>query len=155
MKKGNDISLFEFSAFDVFVLPETDPDIIDLNMLDQNRNLVIYSNENDNPELEVFLNNIFVAINPEPEKNFLFLKVTAQTRYSFYRIKEKIGAKDLISFGIPLSGFGMHHVVPAYQPIIIDNSLRILLADSLDKIKSDVKKKKALWGCLKTLYLSS
>ncbi len=155
MKKENDISLFGFSAFDVFVLPETDPNISDLNLVDQNRNLVIYFNENDNPELEVFLNNIFEAINPEPEKNFLFLKVTAQTRYSFYRIKEKIGAKDLISFGIPLSDFGLHYVVPTYQPIFIDDSLRILQADSLDKIKADVKKKKALWGCLKTLYLSS
>ena len=152
MKKENEISLTGFLDFDVFVLPETKTELLNIVNSFQKEILVVYFNDKNEPELDLLLKNIFSAANKTPEKEILLLKATRQAIYSFHDLKEKLPLKDHLFFGIPPSNFGLNFSIEPYQPLVVNN-LRILLIDSLETINTDVNKKKALWSCLKEMYL--
>lgn len=152
MKKENDISQFGFLDFYAFVLPDNKTELLNIANSAQKEILVVFFNDKNDPELELLLKNIFSAVNKDPEKDIFFLKATPQTSYSFNEIRKKIPVKDLVFFGVPLSGFGLNLNIPPYQPLLVNN-FRILFADSLEKVNTDVNKKKALWSCLKEMYL--
>ncbi len=154
MKKENDVLFKDFFDFEVFVLPEKKSEFLIKKENTRCSILAIYFNKTNDPELEILLKNILSAVKLDIDKDIALLKTTPFERYSFNDIKQRLAIKDLLFFGIPPSNFGLNHAVKPYQPLKTDN-LRLVLFDSLEKVSGDVKKKKALWGCLKELYLEN
>ena len=154
MKKENNISSIDFFDFDVFALPDQKFGLKNKKNTTQQEILVVYSNENDDPVLEELLRNILSAANLDIENGIVFLKTTPQERYSFHEINEKLSLKDLLFFGIPPSNFGLNYIVKHYQPLSV-KKWRMLLINSLEEVHTDVNKKKALWSCLKEMYLQN
>ena len=154
MKKENDILSNDFLDFEVFVLPHKNSALFDQNNFANASILVAYNNEKNDPELEDLLKNILVAAKLDFEKEIIPLKTTFEQKYSFNQIKEKINVKDILFFGLKPANFGLNYFLEPYQPLQV-NGLRILLVNDLEDIRSDVKKKKALWSCLKEMYLQN
>ncbi len=152
MKKENYISNFEFIDFEVFVLPENKSELLIKNNAPDAAILIVYFNEQNNPELEVLLKNILSAVNLEINKDIILLKTTPQTKYSFSSLQQKLPVKDFLFFGIHPTNFGLNYSIAPYQPLI-RNNLRILFSNSLEEVNNDVNKKKALWSSLKEMYL--
>jgi hypothetical protein len=152
MKKENDISFFDFLDFEVFALPEKKTEFSNKNNKPAANILIIFYNEKNDPELEVLLKNILSAAKLDFDKDIVLLKTTPQARFSFSEIQKKMPLKDLLFFGINPSNFGLNYSIKPYQPLTI-NKLRILSLDSLEEVNTDVNKKKALWSCLKEMYL--
>ncbi len=152
MKKENDISYIDFLDFEVFALPDEKPELFNEKNSANKSILVVYSNEKNDPQLEVLLKNILAAAELDFEKDIIFLKSTTQGKFSFNEIQEKLSVKDILFFGITPSNFGLHYEFEAFQPLVL-KQVRILLVDSLEDISSNVNKKKALWSCLKEMYL--
>ena len=152
MKRENDISYNDFLDFEVFALPEKKRELFNSNKAPHARILIVYFNKKNNPDLDILLKNILEAAKLDFEKDIISLKTTVQEKFSFSQIKEKLSIKDLLFFGIKPSNFGLNYSIEPYQPIQI-NDLRILLVNSLEEINADVNKKKALWSCLKEMYL--
>ncbi len=71
MKKENDISFFELLDFEVFALPEENSAFLDKNVKLHATILIIYYNENNDPELEVLLKNILSAAKLDFDKDIV------------------------------------------------------------------------------------
>ncbi len=154
MKKENYISYTDFLDFEVIALPEKKSEVLNLNNVQNAGILIVYFNEKNNPDVEILLKNILEAAKIDFEKDIVSLKITAQEKFSFRQLRDKMPVKDLLFFGVQPSNFGLNYFIKPYQPLNVKD-LRILLVNSLEEINADVKKKKALWSCLKEMYLSN
>ena len=154
MKKENDISYNDFLDFEVFALPDNKSEFFNLNNAQHASIMVVYINDKNNPDLELLLKNILEAAKLDFEKDIVSLKTTAQEKFSFSQMKEKLSVKDLFFFGVQPSNFGLNYSLKLYQPLKV-KGLRILLVNSLEEINADVNKKKALWSCLKEMYIQA
>ena len=154
MKKENNISSIDFFDFEVFAVPDKNSSLLNTKNLGQKEILVLYFNENNDDELDVLLKNILTAAKLDFDKDISLLKTTTDQKYSSGDLLEKLSVKDFLFFGILPSNFGINYQLNPYQPVNFKNR-RFLLIDSLDEIKSDVNKKKALWSCLQEMYLQN
>jgi DNA polymerase III psi subunit len=154
MKKENNVSYSDFLDFEVFAVPDKNSALLNTKNLAQKEILVLYFNEKNDDELELLLKNILSAANLDFENNIAFLKTTSQQKYSSSDLLAKLSVKDLLFFGINPSKLGINYSINPYQPLTVKNR-RFLQVDSLEEIKNDVNKKKALWSCLKEMYLQN
>ena len=154
MKKENNILPNDFLDFEVFAVPDKNSTLLNTKNVAQKEILVLYFNENNVEELEVLLKNILSATNLDFDSKFSLIKITSDQTFSSSDIFEKLSPKDLIFFGINPTNFGINYNLNLYQPQKVKQR-RFLLIDSLHEINTDVKKKKALWSCLKEMYLQN
>ena len=152
MKKENDISFIGFLDFEVFAVPDKNSALLDTKNTSQKEILVFYFNEKNDDELELLLKNILSAAKLDFEKNIALFKLTTQQKYSSSDLFKKLSVKDVLMFGTVPSNLGINYSITPYQPLKIKNK-RLLQVDSLEEIKTNVEKKKALWSCLKEMYL--
>lgn len=154
MKKENNIPYFDFLDFEVFAVPDKNSALLNTKNIAQKEILVFYFNKQNDTELEALLKNIMSAANLDFDKDVALLKITSHQKYSSSDLLEKLSAKDLLFFGINPTNLGINYGINLYQPLTVQNR-RFLQIDSLEEIKNDVNKKKALWSCLKEMYLQN
>lgn len=152
MLKKNDILSSDFFDFEIFVYPDKEIDHIDSVSSKQIKTLVVYSPQAEADDLNAFLSSILTAAKLDMSTDVFILKATVEDGFSFIRIKTQFPIEKVILFGIPSSSLGLHLDLKPYRTMTFQNTI-FLLADSLEIIKEDVNKKRALWNCLQEIYL--
>ncbi len=153
MDSKNDISLDNFLDFQIFAPNDQNNESFDSDHSKEKTTLVIYEPVNEHKELETFLTNILKAAKLDISKDVNLLKTTAESGFSFIRLKTKTSIGKVLIFGIPPKKLGINLDLKLYTSLEFQGCI-FLLADSLATIQSKVDKKRALWTCLQQIYLT-
>ncbi len=113
--------------------------------------LIGFTDEN-NPEMDVFLDKIMTAATLHIPTDCLLLKrFEGEVLPSFSQILNKNTSNKAVLFGIPPKDLGLKITPPQYLPIEF-NDTTFLFIDSLSKINVSPELKKDLWSCLKEMF---
>lgn len=147
----------KFFDFDILDLPENDNLTGRLSGENAKGILIVFQNAQNNEELLPFLEKILVAVQLNAPKDTLVLEITAQEKFSFLGLSQKLGFQYFISFGIEPERMGLYYENTLYQPLQYDNCT-FLFADDLQKIfeerqQGGKRMSGELWKVLKSLFL--
>ena len=139
--------------YKVFVIPEFSEISAMLSGENQKHILIGFTDEN-NPEMDVFLDKIMTAASLHIPTDCLLLKrLKGEALPSFSQIQNKNTINKAVLFGISPKDLGLKITPPQYFPTEFNNCT-FLFIDNLSKINTSPQLKKDLWSCLKEMFKS-
>jgi hypothetical protein len=138
--------------YKVFVLPEFHQTDINVSG-ENNQHILIGCNDENNPELDAFLEKIIGSAKLSLKTDCLLLKLKDnETNLAFSQFTTPYTFKKALFFGIKPKNLGLNIDTPPYLPFHL-NDCAFLFVDPLSKIFHSSELKKALWNCLQQLFL--
>ena len=139
--------------YKVFVIPELSEISAMLSGENQKHILIGFTDEN-NPEMDAFLDKIMTAAKLHIPTDCLLLKYSVgESMPGFSQILSKNTINNAILFGISPKDLGLKITPPQYFPMAFNNCT-FLFIDNLSKISTSPELKKDLWSCLKEMFKS-
>ena len=137
--------------YKVFVIPELSEISAMLSGENQKHILIGFTDEN-NPEMDAFLDKILTAAKLHIPTDCLLLKrLGDEALPSFSQIFNKNTIDKAVLFGILPKDLGLKITPPQYLPIEFNNCT-FLFIDNLSKINNSPELKRDLWSCLKEIF---
>ncbi len=144
--------------YKVFVIPEFSEISTMLSGENQKHILIGFADEN-NPEMDAFLEKIMTAATLHiPTDCLLLKKLETEAIPSFSQIQNKNTINKAVLFGISPKDLGLKITPPLpkdsfgkYFPTEFNNCT-FLFIDNLSKINTSPELKKDLWSCLKEMF---
>ena len=137
--------------YKVFVIPELSEISAMLSGKNQKHILIGFTDEN-NPEMDAFLDKIMTAATLHIPTDCLLLKrLGDEALPSFSQMQNKNTINKAVLFGISPKDLGLKITPPQYS-LIDFNHCTFLFVDNLSKINTSPELKKDLWLCLKEMF---
>ena len=153
IKNKNYILKTGYLDYKVFVIPEFSEISAMLSGENQKHILIGFADEN-NPEMDAFLDKIMTAASLHIPTDCLLLKrLKGEALPSFSQIQNKNTINKAVLFGISPKDLGLKITPPQYFPTEFNNCT-FLFIDNLSKINTSPQLKKDLWSCLKEMFKS-
>ena len=138
--------------YKIFVAPELSEIFNALTGENKQHILVAYFDEK-NPDMDAYIEKIMSAAKVHLTTDCLLFKYSAdKSMPSFSQIIHKNTIRKVLLFGISPTDFGLNITPPQYMPFVF-NGCTFLFVDKLSVINASPEKRKALWECIKTLFL--
>ena len=151
LKKRNYILKTGYLDYKVFVIPELSEISAMLSGKNQKHILIGFTDEN-NPEMDAFLDKIMTAATLHIPTDCLLLKrLGDEALPSFSQMQNKNTINKAVLFGISPKDLGLKITPPQYS-LIDFNHCTFLFVDNLSKINTSPELKKDLWLCLKEMF---
>jgi hypothetical protein len=116
------------------------------------KHILIVTNADENPEMEVLLEKILAAVKIQLLTDCLILRGKDSFDFpSFSSLKTDYKIEKILVFGFKPSDLGLSFETPQYFITEI-TGFHFLFVDNLYVISTQVEKKKALWGNLQLLF---
>ncbi len=103
------------------------------------------------PSNTIFLEKVLKAVNLNLD-GVDILNIAGSKQMDFRAVLQHKQVHHFISFGVPFIQINLEIMMNRYDPKRIAG-VNFLLAESLDIVQADDKNKRALWGCLKKIFL--
>jgi DNA polymerase III psi subunit len=152
MPEENFILSKDFIDFEIFAISDGLADDFEHKNAQALSTLVVFNEAEKKDDLLELLHNILSAAKLSVDKQVHTLSVTRNNAYSFIQMQSKAGFEKALLFGVTPADLGIHLDLHLYQPLPFQGC-NFVLADKLADIQQDTNKKKALWSCLKDIYL--
>lgn len=153
MAKNEEIILLtDFLDFEVY--PLVGFDATQFEGQNQQKTLIVLSEESQTDEQKQFLSKIMAAIKFNLQEDTLIYALNQDQPISFSFICQNYDIEKVIFFGISLEKIGLHLQLPTYRPIPW-NGFHLLNADHLSRISKEKKLKGGLWNALKAMFLEN
>ncbi len=141
-----------FYNTDIYNIPEaTEGNRISTNNIEKSLITILLKINDYNNESLNFLESIMKAIGFDLNSECILREFKENILIDFSKIKDDDNSKYLIGFGLKTNQFKTQAIINTEKWNHFDN-LSLLLSDSLDKIKNDIKLKKTLWIELKKVF---
>lgn len=144
--------------FDLFAFPDAGSGLEYVAGQGKSRTLVLHNAIDASSENQLFLENVFKAVQMAPLLTHLFLlDVDASGSISAVALARQLGVETVYGFGLDWTQVGIRAQLPAYQFIRLGD-VSFLNAHSIDTIRKDREAKRsekagALWNAMKAKYL--
>ncbi len=152
LKTENNILKTGYLDYKIFVAPELG-EISNALTGENKRHIFVAYLDEKNPEMDAYIEKIISAAKIHLSTDCLLLKYSDdKSMPSLSQIVHKNTIQFALLFGISPRDFGLNITPPQYMPIQF-NGLTFLFTDKLSVINASTEKRKALWDCIKTLFL--
>ncbi|MCA0234708.1 MAG: hypothetical protein LCH91_29925 [Bacteroidetes bacterium] len=120
-----------------------------------NHQVLILINESPkmSPSNTIFLEKVLKAVNLNLD-GVDILNLSGAKQMDFRPLLRNKKVHHIISFGVPFIQINLEIMMNRYDPKQIAG-VNFLLSESLDIVQSDDKNKRALWNCLKSMFLGT
>ena len=105
------------------------------------------------PSNTIFLEKVLKAVNLNLD-GVDILNLSGAKQMDFRPLLRNKKVHHIISFGVPFIQINLEIMMNRYDPKQIAG-VNFLLSESLDIVQSDDKNKRALWNCLKSIFLGT
>jgi len=116
------------------------------------KSLLLIGTEISRPEDIDFLSKVLKAIQYDYPNDIALLDIAATGTLNLTEVFQQLEPKEIILFGESPMKHGLHIKVPYYEWFKWQD-WHILRVESLTTLQTQVQKKKAFWGCLKSHFL--
>lgn len=113
--------------------------------------LIISDVSEDNKENAQLQINIFKSIDYNYPQDFLVLNITKTTYFKLIDLLESTQIDFVMTFGVPLSHFGLQHELEDFEHLKI-RDVTLIKSTSFKALQENKSHKAALWGTLKTVF---
>ena len=152
LKTENNILKTGYLDYKIFVAPELS-EISNALIGEKKKHILVAYFDEKNPEMDAYIEKIMSAAKIHLSTDCLVFKYFAdKSMPSFSQIVHKNTIDKVLLFGISPTDFGLNITPPQYMPFVFSGST-FLFADKLSVINTSPEKRKALWDCIKTIFL--